>query len=37
MIELFVVTVLFRAFSLAGDSFHLHVPMEELSMEQSPY
>lgn len=35
MIELFVVTVLFRAFSVAGDSSCLHVPMEELSMDQS--
>lgn len=36
MIEL-LVTVLFRAFSVAGDSFHLHVPVEELSVEQSTY
>lgn len=37
MVELFVVTMLFRAFSVAGDASCLHVPMEELSMDQSKY
>lgn len=37
MIELFVVTVLFRAFSVVSVSSCLHVPMEELSMDWSTY